>query len=209
MQCMAKEHQHNYMAVETQSKSHYSFHYLSIASLCLEDAQKHCTQATEVASYKHHQSKFKMSTSGFQLLNIQVSDSPLLPPSFSLFFLFCFFFSFLSLFFPTFVCIFTFECFSFFRMLLFLAQTCVLKVHVNCNGCKQKVKKLLSRIEGPDFDNTLIISFFKLIYLQAILFLQAFLFGGSAHYSHSPIIQSFAQLLPQSHLPNPLPSFSV
>ncbi|KAL6325965.1 hypothetical protein AAG906_038457 [Vitis piasezkii] len=27
-------------------------------------------------------------------------------------------------------------------------QTCVLKVHVNCNGCKQKVKKLLSRIEG-------------------------------------------------------------
>ena len=160
------------MAVETQSKSHYSFHYLSIASLCLEDAHKEPLK--QLLTSTKHQSKFKMSTSGFQLLKIQVSDSPLLPPSFP--FSFYFVFSSLScLYFSQHLYAFLpFECFSFFRMLLFLAQTCVLKVHVNCNGCKQKVKKLLSRIEGPDFDNTLIISFFKLIYLQAILFLQAF-----------------------------------
>ncbi|XP_039069294.1 heavy metal-associated isoprenylated plant protein 37-like [Hibiscus syriacus] len=27
-------------------------------------------------------------------------------------------------------------------------QTCILKVNINCDGCKQKVKKLLQRIEG-------------------------------------------------------------
>ncbi|ONK78040.1 uncharacterized protein A4U43_C02F13570 [Asparagus officinalis] len=27
-------------------------------------------------------------------------------------------------------------------------QTCVLKVHIHCDGCKQKVKKLLQKIDG-------------------------------------------------------------
>lgn len=34
---------------------------------------------------------------------------------------------------------------------LFLFQTCVLKVNIHCDGCKQKVKKLLQRIEGTFF----------------------------------------------------------
>jgi hypothetical protein len=27
-------------------------------------------------------------------------------------------------------------------------QTCVLKVNIHCDGCKQKVKKILQKIEG-------------------------------------------------------------
>uniref|UniRef100_A0A2P2K9L6 HMA domain-containing protein n=1 Tax=Rhizophora mucronata TaxID=61149 RepID=A0A2P2K9L6_RHIMU len=30
----------------------------------------------------------------------------------------------------------------------FTLQTHVLRVHINCDGCKQKVKKLLKKIEG-------------------------------------------------------------
>lgn len=33
----------------------------------------------------------------------------------------------------------------------FYLQTCVLKVNIHCDGCKQKVKKLLQRIEGAHF----------------------------------------------------------
>ena len=37
-------------------------------------------------------------------------------------------------------------------LLLFVClQTCVLKVNIHCDGCKQKVKKLLLRIEGAHF----------------------------------------------------------
>ncbi|KAG6757684.1 hypothetical protein POTOM_038006 [Populus tomentosa] len=68
----------------------------------------------------------------FKLLKIQVSLS--LSPSLS----------FLATFFhlsSCFCCLLT----SFF---LLFVQTCVLKVNIHCDGCKQKVKKHLQRIEG-------------------------------------------------------------
>ena len=37
-------------------------------------------------------------------------------------------------------------------------QTCVLKVNIHCDGCKQKVKKLLQRIEGAPFLFTSLVS---------------------------------------------------
>ncbi|KAF8399023.1 hypothetical protein HHK36_014889 [Tetracentron sinense] len=37
---------------------------------------------------------------------------------------------------------------SFVLSLFLLLQTCILKVNIHCDGCKQKVKKLLQRIEG-------------------------------------------------------------
>lgn len=41
-------------------------------------------------------------------------------------------------------------CVLVFLLFVYL-QTCVLKVNIHCDGCKQKVKKLLQRIEGAPF----------------------------------------------------------
>lgn len=43
---------------------------------------------------------------------------------------------------------------------LFHWQTCVLKVYIHCDGCKQKVKKLLRKIEG------IFLSFFSASFLD-------------------------------------------
>ena len=45
---------------------------------------------------------------------------------------------------------------------LFIFQTCALRVNIDCDGCKQKVKKLLQKIEGS------FLSIYSFHYLQMV-----------------------------------------